>query len=503
MSCIPEYIIVQAGGKGTRMQHLTHNKPKALVPVNNLPMLFHLFRKYPTSKYVIIGDYLHEVLERYLHAFADVSYQVVCASGYHGTCGGLQQSLALIPNETPFMLIWSDLILPEEFSLPKSVGNYVGVAKDFPCRWKYEDGYFQEERSDTFGVAGLFYFSNKEELSEVPMEGEFVRWLSGTGKRFDSMPLYRVKEYGLLEEYQKLGSARCRPFNRISIQDGYFVKEAIDAQGEALAKREVAWYQKVAGQNFTNIPHIVKYHPLKMEYIEGAPIYECTGLTAEEKQNILQQIVTCLTHVQALEDAPVDVDSVMDAYIGKTYKRLEKVRDLVPFAKDPYITVNGRRCRNVFYCRAQLEDMVRNYIPEKFQLIHGDCTFSNMMLRKDGTPVLIDPRGYFGLTEFYGDPAYDWAKIYYSLVGNYDQFNRKNFSLDIGETEVRLEIGSNGWEEMEPYFLELLQGRVTQHQLKLIHAMIWLSLTTYAWEDYDSICGAFYNGLYYMEELFQ
>lgn len=28
-----KYIIVQAGGKGTRLKHLTKNKPKALVPV--------------------------------------------------------------------------------------------------------------------------------------------------------------------------------------------------------------------------------------------------------------------------------------------------------------------------------------------------------------------------------------------------------------------------------------------------------------------------------------
>ena len=35
------YIIVQAGGKGTRMESLTANKPKALVPIDNLPMIFH------------------------------------------------------------------------------------------------------------------------------------------------------------------------------------------------------------------------------------------------------------------------------------------------------------------------------------------------------------------------------------------------------------------------------------------------------------------------------
>mgnify|MGYP003368047036 FL=1 len=37
--------------------------------------------------------------------------------------------------------------------------------------------------------------------------------------------------------------------------------------------------------------------------------------------------------------------------------------------------------------------------------------------------------------------------------------------------------------------------------IKLLHAIIWLSLTTYAWQDYDSICGAFYNGLYYLEDI--
>ena len=36
--------------------------------------------------------------------------------------------------------------------------------------------------------------------------------------------------------------------------------------------------------------------------------------------------------------------------------------------------------------------------------------------------------------------------------------------------------------------------------MRLLLAIIWLSLTTYAWEDYDSICGAFYNGLLYLEE---
>lgn len=496
----PKYIVVQAGGKGTRMKHLTRNKPKALVPIDNLPMLFHLFRKYPNSKYVIIGDYKYDVLERYLSAFADVEYTTVCATGHSGTCSGFRQAMDKLPEGEPFLLIWSDLILPKDFHFPEEPGNYIGVAKDFPCRWKYENHVFSEERSDTFGVAGLFVFHDKTALANVPEEGEFVRWLSGTGLTFKSLPLYQVKEYGLLSEYEKLESSRCRPFNRTYMEDGCFVKEPIDAQGRSLAKREIAWYKQVQDQHFPNIPNIFSYEPLKMEWIDGKAIYEYNNLSYDEKLNLLKQIIGCLKSVQSLEQVPSDRTSFEEAYIGKTFQRLEKVKHLVPFAEDEYVTINGRKCRNVFFCREELERRINQYFPSEFKLIHGDCTFSNMMLREDGTPVLIDPRGYFGTTELYGDPAYDWSKLYYSIVGNYDLFNRKRFSLEIGEHSVNLQIASNGWEALEPEFFRLLCGEVTSAQVKLIHAIIWLSLTTYAWEDYDSICGAFYNGLFYLEE---
>ena len=83
-----DYIIVQAGGKGTRLKYLTENKPKALVPVDNLPMLFYLFRKYPDKRFIIIADYKKDVMREYLDVFADVKYNIVDASGT-GTSSGV------------------------------------------------------------------------------------------------------------------------------------------------------------------------------------------------------------------------------------------------------------------------------------------------------------------------------------------------------------------------------------------------------------------------------
>lgn len=196
---------------------------------------------------------------------------------------------------------------------------------------------------------------------------------------------------------------------------------------------------------------------------------------------------------------PADSFSMKEAYFNKTMSRLSKIEDLIPFGRDKVIRINGKDCRNVYFYKRDLEKKLECLTCDKFSFIHGDCTFSNLMLREDGSPVLIDPRGYFGFTELYGDIRYDWAKLYYSIVGNYDRFNLKDFRLKMEEREISLQIQSNQWEDMEADFFALTGA--DPEEIKLLHAVIWLSLTTYAWQDYDSICGAFYNGLYYLEDL--
>ena len=501
-----EYIIVQAGGKGSRLGYLTQNKPKALVPVDNLPMLFHLFRKYPDKRFIIIADYKKNVLHEYLAAFADIKYQVVDAEG-SGTCAGINKAIDLIPDNQAFMLIWSDLILPEKFELPREYqtgkvpqNDYIGISKTFPCRWSFSDGVFAENSSCQNGVAGCFLFANKGKLENIPQSGELVRWMQQENKQFRTFSLAGTKEFGVLDEYQKLVQEKCRPFNRITIEDGVLTKTAIDSQGEKLAKLECAWYEKAREKNILILPEIYGMNPLKMEYVAGKNIYEC-NLQYKEKKTILEKIISSLDELHESEVTTADSFSIKEAYFNKTMDRISKIEDLVPFAREKEIIINGKQCRNVYFHKRELEKRLEKITCDTFCFIHGDCTFSNLILREDGKPVLIDPRGYFGYTELYGDARYDWAKLYYSIVGNYDRFNQKDFRLSIGSTPeegVHLAIASNHWEDMEEDFFEMTE--TDEQEIKLLHAVIWLSLTTYAWQDYDSICGAFYNGLYYLED---
>lgn len=495
-------IIIQAGGKGSRLEGLTRNKPKCLVPVNNLPILMYAFKKFPQAKFLVIADYKTDVLEKYLATFAkSYDYKIIRAKK-QGTVAGIKEALVGFDDNEPILIMWSDLILADGFTIP--TGNYIGISNEIECRWSYRNGKFLKEPSKEHGVAGLFVFEKKELLKNIPEEGALVGWLETQNIDFKELPLTGTKEVGTLFSYNEVNrQPRCRPFNSIKFHDDIVTKKGINEQGQKIAADEIAWYKHVENLGYEFIPEIIEYEPLKMKCVQGKNIFEYDCLTRTQKKEILKKMMEALKQLHQLETKPVNPEDVRENYIVKTFERLNQVRKLIPFADREYIKINGKYYQNVFFAQGELTSILEDMMPSEFRLIHGDCTFSNLMFDTfNMKAILLDPRGYFGKTKFYGDVDYDWAKLYYSLSGNYDQFNLKKFTLEIRENDVELMIHSNGWEDLEEYFFKSLP-EVDPEKIKALQAVIWLSLTTYAWEDYDSICGAFYNGLIKLDEFSQ
>lgn len=346
-------------------------------------------------------------------------------------------------------------------------------------------------------MAGLFIFSNKHVLDEIPTSGAFVEWLQTQNIDFIPISLESCKEIGTLLTYTESNPiALTRPFNKIIFENNKVVKIPLDLQGETIAQKEIAWYRFTQNLGFNHIPEIYDFSPLTMKKIQGRNIFEYECLLPSQKREILGEIIRTLHSLHSLaprkKARPKDCEEV---YINKTFSRLESVRSLIPFANDEFIKINAHYYKNVLFSMPFIKSKIMQNLPRDFCLIHGDCTFSNMLFDTFNMRcILIDPRGYFGNSIFYGDKDYDWAKLYYSLKGNYDNFNRKKFSLLIDENKgVELAIKSSQWEDMEEIFFELLP-QVNKEKIRILHALIWLSLTTYVWEDYDSICAAFYQG---------
>ena len=114
------------------------------------------------------------------------------------------------------------------------------------------------------------------------------------------------------------------------------IKKPIDKQGKDLATKEIDWYKYVQKKGYQDIPRIVSFNPLVMESINGKNLYEYRDFSYAKKGEVLKSLVEQIKELHRLGDADFDRDSYYDAYIDKTLKRLEKVRELVPYAKEAY-----------------------------------------------------------------------------------------------------------------------------------------------------------------------
>ena len=493
-----KYVIVQAGGKGTRMGHYTQNRPKCLVPVNDIPMIINTLNTYKDKEVIIITDHLSSVLEKYLREFYKRTNYKVVRTTEEGTAGGMKKVVSLIPDDEPFILTWADLFFEEEpeFSLDNDL--LVGLSNTFKCRWSLNE-YKQlvNEPSTTQGVAGFFVFKDKSKFDKLSIDKSLVRGFLRDcylPENIESFYLKKCFEVGEKEKYEEIlrNKVTHRFFNKVVIEGDKVYKKCILSKYDDVHQNEKDWYGFV-NEKFDRIPKIHSVNPLIMDRVEGKHAWEIS----ENKSTIINNYCDTLDALHNVGTMKGSRAECMSVYFTKSWQRVGEVESIIPYINSPTIKINGVSCRNPIYNLSVFEDLMTMIsFDDSYNVIHGDSSFSNTLVDKDNQIWLIDPRGSFGKTKIYGDRRYDWAKFYYSAVGNYDSMNSKKFKVTVRDVpEVELEIASNGYEEYGDIIVE--RSGMSKIEMNLIHASLWLSLTGYVKEDIDAAMFSFYMGTYY------
>jgi len=491
------YLIVQCGGLGTRMQYLTTNKPKCMISALGSPLIKHLKSAFKDSKLVIIGSYKFEILKQYLPIiFNEVDYDLIYTKG-KGSASGIKTALKYIPQSTPFGVVWSDILFRERVPLDKlSKDNYIGLTNNNFCRWTMKNQELVEEGGTKNGIFGFFIFKNKKVIEDVPSSGEFVKYLSKKDK-VGFKPLYLdIYEVGTIEKYNSLISdpriKNTRFFNSIEMKRGIVVKRVVDERFTKLINLEYKWYKYVSKYNYKNIPELIGFPPLKISFINGKHPFDFNASNFERKK-ILDKIFDTLFKLHDLEQIAYDANEDREVLVNKTISRIDSVKPLLPKSKFKLngVDINLKKVKSNIRTAFQKINLKPN-----FTVIHGDPTFSNMLITASGEVKLLDPRGYYGKREIFGNPYYDFAKLYYSCIGNYDQFNLKRFilKLDMNDKKGYLSITSNGYEEVAQEVFDERFSKVELKVIKIMHALIWLALSGYVLDDYDSIIASYLNG---------
>lgn len=498
------YIVVQAGGRGSRLRHHTWNKPKCLVSVRGKPLLYHLFDRFPNNKFIVIGDYGFKQLESYIKINPPSNQVHLLKTDLKGTASGISQAFSIVPPNSDVILIWSDLILHEIPEIKDEALPVVFITSSFACRWSVSDeNKLHEVPSSEKGIPGFFYFPKAGDVVNIPNQGEFVKWFSQTIKQFKTIFCNGLEELGDFEtierDNERLGFSRF--FNQVDILEDRVTKKVIDHDYDLIHQNEVNWYRNAKALGFNRIPEIYSYVPLEMERIRGYHAYQIKDLTNREKRAILVDGIDALIGLHRTASQPSNLDHIKSVYITKTFDRVNSVSKLIPHFSRDSMTINGKKSINPFskkydYIFSEIEKTLATPF---FKPIHGDPTFSNSIVDDKLRVWFIDPRGYFLEPGMMGDPWYDFAKLYYSAKGNYDAFNRKKFKLHVDEDTIEILMDESQFSECVDEIFEDYFGDDIK-RIKIIHGLLWLALSGYAKDDIDSVIGSFYLGIYWLRE---
>lgn len=173
-------------------------------------------------------------------------------------------------------------------------------------------------------------------------------------------------------------------------------------------------------QYYMNIPDQVKYmfpklaehtHDMncyKMEYINGNTFSELF-VSKQLQPGLFQRMLKQLMIIHEIKPC----DNHVDIYAN--YEK--KLTSRYNLHHDAYQDLENSQY--LFTCLVRLLKSYANSDQGKLGMIHGDPVFTNIILSTDAQDIkFIDMRGKVGdVNTIYGDIAYDWAKIYQSLIG--------------------------------------------------------------------------------------
>ena len=494
--------------------------PMCMIPLEGRPALDHISEKYgdlETENYVATMQ-RHEELENYLSTSGQHwSESQVNSSSLADT---VLQSLEDIGNlkDSYLYINFADTLIEP---LKESKDDLVYLDEvEYTSRWTSfteRDGKIDSitEKFSEFSsgpkkvFTGVFGISDpekfREKLSEAlesesdldPFFQALKEYLNGGDYK-----LVRVESWtdvGHIDTYNqaKKDFLNTREFNRLKVdkKKNTITKKSPDVEK---LRPEIEWYDKIPADLKPYTPRIYKSSiteegaEVEMDYT-GYPslgellLYGSHGIHIWRTiySNLFEMIQEFQSYSKGISKE-VMRGNLTEMYLEKTERRLNRVKDSNEFSvyfENEEVEINGQKLKSAGYILDNLENILDEsglYDTEKFTIIHGDPTFSNVLYEAgSGVINLIDPRGDFGEFQIYGDTYYDLAKMRHSVSGKYDFIINDMFDVDIDGRSIQYQVFTDEkHEDREELFNRMLSREYGKDidRIKGIEALLFLSM---------------------------
>lgn len=457
MTTADHKILITTSGLGSRLGSLTEHTNKSLVKVGDKPSISHILDFYGKhSKFVItIGHHGDKVVQFLDLTYKDWNFEFVKVDKYEGKGSSLGYSMSLCKDviKTPFIFHACDTIIKEE-TPPHFQGNWLVGCKSYDYsnyRTLAVDGYKilkVREKGDInplycyAGVAGiwdhgLFFalldrsLSERGEASDADVINAMV----------DSVEfkLVEVDEENWLDigNSSSLNSARSKIKKTCEVleknEESIFFKD--DLVIKFFSDKNIAKNRVTRASMLCDfVPKIIdsreNFYSYKRE--EGTVFSDCAN-----PQLFKNFLFWARDNFWQKKEPKEDFKDICGRfYLEKTISRAQ-IHLAGRIDEDQII--NGIKVPRFNDLIKNIDkDWISDGIPVRF---HGDFILDNILVKKDGSFVLIDWRQDFNGILDYGDLYYDISKMNHNLTVNHEIVNKKLYkNKEVNQNEKICDI---------------------------------------------------------------
>ena len=471
--------MIPAAGRGSRMLSLTDNHPKPMLPFNNKPIIGHLlewFIKEEFDEVIIIVEYKYDKIIDYVTKVFlkedNIKIRFVRQGGLLGLGHAIHKGLdAILDEDASLLIVLGDIILHDSLTFNYSEDFIVYNEVDDYERWcmiqlddknEIVDFYDKpkEQPPTNKNVIGIYNFSVVKQLKDIYGLYDDVKHLIDNNEELEfslflSEYVYynAVKgiynndylDFGVLSDLNKSKLQVVREFNKIELIDDDINELKIRKSSIKNPKKilnEFLWYQKVPLQMHKYTPITYDFNNeiesneganYVMSYIDSTPLQELFMYNLPDFHSwnlIFDNIYKYFLDTRNIKNKEQfykeNKNKLIQANIKmlreKTKQRVSQIEDMFPHKE--YV-INGQFYDNPIYHLDKIlkraDEISSDVNIDNLVILHGDLFFGNMMYDIEGESLkIIDPRGEYGEFSIHGDIRYDLAKLYHSVIGNYD-----------------------------------------------------------------------------------
>lgn len=515
-----DFVVISCCGKGTRLYPITKDIPKFLINIENrnfLKMMIDYWKEY-TDNFIIINDKKYNnIIHFYTCSYNNLSFKLInvdCPEGAENAYT-LQNGLSNICDNKKIVITWCD-ILPQD-SHEFNDTNIIFTYKD-ESRYYADSINNQIIKKNNGNIVGVYYFNSYKKIEYDNIQQDLCDVYIKNFKQFDTKEIEKLIDIGDKEKYKFeveniKKTFKTRYFNKIIEVNNKLHKIALNEKGVNIMKNEIDFYRIFNILN-TEEKHIfpkiydIQTKKFVLEKIDGKNIYDINV-----DQNIIKKIINKLDYLHNMSTKNVSEEffekNLIYEFKDKIHKRLNIIEPIlnhfnfIKKIKNNETTIDiDLSVENIREIIDKLYDSIEYYFKnkeKKYYLIHGDCQFSNTMIR-DNEIMFIDPRGYFGDSKCYGIKEYDFSKLIYALSG-YDDFNNNIEYCFTYESNDIINLNLLKLEDIDIYKNLFIDNNIDYNicfKMMIIH---WFGLAEYNKNNLIKCISSIFIGYYLFKQI--